>query len=183
MVRLTGGTLRGRLVKVPRGLATRPTAARVREAIFNILRDRITGARACDLFAGSGLLGLEALSRGAASCVFVERRAAAAKIIRENLQQLGLEGKGRVIVGNAVAVLSRLTEQGPFDIVFADPPYEKGYVKTVVSLFARYELLAPTGVLVIEHGPGEVPEVEEGIALVESRRYGQTQVSFLKKEI
>lgn len=176
---MTGGELRGRNLRTPPGLATRPTAAKVRQAIFNILAGRVAGARAADLYAGSGALGVEALSRGAAACVFVERDRGAAKVLMANLAALGLTGKAQVMAAGLAEVAARLKAAGPFDLILADPPYARGQVEALIGLCAARGLLAPGGVLVIEHAPAERPAPPPGLALDDRRAYGQTEVSFL----
>jgi 16S rRNA (guanine966-N2)-methyltransferase len=180
LLKISGGELRGRLVKAPPGLATRPTAAKVREALFAILGQAVREARAADLFAGSGALGLEALSRGAAWCLFVDSAPAALKLLGGNLAALGLAERARVLgldLGTAGAG-RRLAEHGPFDLILADPPYGKGLVAVALGLAAG-GLLAPGGWLVIEHSPRERPEAPPGLELDDRRAYGQTELSFL----
>ncbi|MCB2225209.1 MAG: 16S rRNA (guanine(966)-N(2))-methyltransferase RsmD [Desulfarculaceae bacterium] len=178
MLKITGGELRGRPIKAPPGLGTRPTAAKMRQALFNILGPDITEARVADLFAGSGALGLEALSRGAASCLFVEKSPAVAKVIKGNLTALGLTERGRVITTGLAAASASLEEGAPFDLILADPPYGKGQVAKVLALAADKGLLAPEGRLIIEHAPQERPEAPEGLIAVDHRRYGQSELSF-----
>ncbi|MFH1058127.1 MAG: 16S rRNA (guanine(966)-N(2))-methyltransferase RsmD [Pseudomonadota bacterium] len=181
MIKVTGGELRGRNLRTPPGLATRPTAAKVRQAIFNILAGRVAGARAADLFAGSGALGIEALSRGAAACVFVEEDRPTAGLLGANLAALGLAGRSQVIAAALAASESRLLAAGPFDLILADPPYGRGQVEALTGLCARAGMLAAGGVLVIEHAPAEHPAANDGLALDDRRAYGQTEVSFLSQ--
>ncbi len=121
-MRIIAGTYRSRLLAAPKGLATRPTSDRLRETLFNVLAPRIRGARFLDLYAGSGAVGIEALSRGAAQVVWVERAAPALKVLGANLEKLGLRGRARVHAGGVAAFLRRSEEE--FDIVFLDPPYD-----------------------------------------------------------
>ncbi len=122
-MRIIAGLYRSRQLKSPAGLATRPTSDRLRETLFNVLAPRVAGARFLDLYAGSGAVGLEALSRGAAAVTFVERSSAALRILRENLQSLGIHEHARIYAGTAGAFL-RSAERGGFDVVFLDPPYD-----------------------------------------------------------
>lgn len=179
MIKVNGGDLRGRNLRTPPGLATRPTAAKVRQAIFNILAGRVAGARVADLYAGSGALGIEALSRGAAACVFVEEARPAAKLLMANLAALGLTGRSQVMTASVAAAAAGLAAAGPFDLILADPPYGRGQVEALAGLCARTGLLAADGVLVIEHAPTERPAAPAGLALDDRRAYGQTEVSFL----
>ncbi|MCA1990097.1 MAG: 16S rRNA (guanine(966)-N(2))-methyltransferase RsmD [Desulfarculus sp.] len=179
MIKISGGELRGRNLQTPPGLATRPTAAKVRQAIFNILAGRVAGARTADLFAGSGALGLEALSRGAAACVFVENRRDAIQALRRNLTVLGLADRARVIARDALAAGGGWAGAGSLDLILADPPYGQGLVAALIRLCAAQGWLSPEGVLVIEHAPGERPPEDAGLRLIDRRAYGQTEVSFL----
>ncbi|MBU1275103.1 MAG: 16S rRNA (guanine(966)-N(2))-methyltransferase RsmD [Proteobacteria bacterium] len=178
MLKITGGQLRGRGFKAPPGLATRPTGAKMRQALFNILGPRVAGARVADIFAGSGALGLEALSRGAAWCLFVENNRATARLIQANLASLGLEETGRVAAAGLEAATGALKARAPFDLVLADPPYGKGQVARLLNLAAQGWLLAPGGQMIIEHSPEEDPGVPVGLKAQDRRRYGQSELSF-----
>ena len=125
-MRVIAGSLRRRVLEAPRGLATRPTSDRLREALFNVLAPRIQGARFLDLYAGSGAVGIEALSRGAARVVFVERAQPALRVLKSNLESLGLKGGFQVESASVVAYLRRESPQSAstFDVVFLDPPYD-----------------------------------------------------------
>ncbi|HLI03351.1 MAG TPA: 16S rRNA (guanine(966)-N(2))-methyltransferase RsmD [Terracidiphilus sp.] len=152
-MRIIAGLYRSRQLKAPAGLATRPTSDRLRETLFNVLSPRIAGSRVLDLYAGSGAVGLEALSRGAAAVTFVERARPALRVLKENLHQLGVEEHAGIYAGAAQAFL-RSTEQGGFDIVFLDPPYDNGaeYESTLGLLAdAAERWLAAGAVVVAEH--------------------------------
>lgn len=179
MIKITGGELRGRNLRTPPGLATRPTAAKVRQAIFNILAGRVAGARTADFFAGSGALGIEALSRGAADCLFVENRRDAILALRRNLTALGLTERARVATRDALAASGGWIGAGALDLILADPPYGQGLVAQLTRLCAQQGWLGPGGMLVIEHAPGERPPEDAGLRLFDRRAYGQTEVSFL----
>jgi len=178
LLKITGGELRGRVIKAPPGLGTRPTAAKMRQALFNILGPAVIGARVADLFAGSGALGLEALSRGAAWCLFVEKSPAVARLLRGNLEALGMTERGRVLTAGLTAAAGSLAQEGPFDLVLADPPYGQGLVKGVLQTTLRLGLLTPGGRLVVEHAPPERTPAPAGLAAVDHRRYGQSEFSF-----
>src|SRR5437867_231202 len=143
-MRVIGGTDRGRRLAAPRGFSTRPTAGRVREALFDILGPAVAGMRVLDLFAGTGAIGIEALSRGAARAVFVERGRDALRALRANLAALHLSrDRARVVAGDAVATLPALgRSELPFDLVFLDPPYATT-VARVLEALARGPLLKP----------------------------------------
>ncbi|MGD9123461.1 MAG: 16S rRNA (guanine(966)-N(2))-methyltransferase RsmD, partial [Desulfarculaceae bacterium] len=130
-MRISGGQWRGRRLKTPPGVATRPTSGKVKEALFNILGPVVSGARVADLFAGSGALGLEALSRGAAFCLFVEKNKSALKALEDNLATLAGGKQAQVLAVDAIRS-QRLKERGPFSLILADPPYDQGLVKRVV---------------------------------------------------
>ena len=169
-VRVVAGDLRGRRIEAPTTEATRPTTDKVREAVFNSLRsmDVVEGSRVLDLFAGTGAMGIEALSRGAAHCVFVESDRAALAVLRTNLQQLGVADKSTVISGDAVMQASQ--QQG-IDLLIADPPY--GYMD-----WARL-LVGVTAGLVVLESDREVGDIE-GWSTVRAKKYGRTHVAFLQ---
>jgi len=146
-MRIITGKARGRKLKAPLGEETRPTTDRIKESMFNILQFHLEGRRVLDLYAGSGQLGLEALSRGAAECIFVDTGAAALAAIRDNLSHTGLPG-GKVIAGDALRFLEGTDE--PFDIVLLDPPYGKGLVEKTVETLARRDLVRPGGLILAE---------------------------------
>lgn len=169
-MRVIAGTLRRRTLEAPAGLATRPTSDRLRETLFNVIAPRIEGARFLDLYAGSGAVGIEAASRGAAAVVLVERAAPALKVLRSNLEKLGLRGEVRVEAVSVSAYLRRGRAAGAegFDLVFLDPPYEEGdeYATALGYLGGDSRGLLAEGALVIaEHRRRD--ELQE--------RYGQLQ--------
>ncbi|GAB4244055.1 MAG: 16S rRNA (guanine(966)-N(2))-methyltransferase RsmD [Thermoleophilia bacterium] len=178
-IRIVAGTCRGRRLKVPRRGEVRPTSERVREAVFDVLGP-IGGLRVLDLFAGSGALGLEALSRGAAGCTFVERDRDVARILRENVVLLGFLRESEVLVMPFRRAVERLQLRGQaFDLLFVDPPYTMlGEVEPALRP-AVPALLAPGGVVVIE-GPPTL-EIDMGLEVVFRRRYGNTVVTMVKE--
>lgn len=173
--RITGGALAGRTVRVAGAHSPgfRPSAARLREALFNILGSRIVGARVADLYAGTGLVGIEAISRGAAFVVFVEASRTLARALRESLEALGIESANRVIAGRLPRALERL--EGVFDIVFLDPPYDDpAATETLAAVSSK---LAAGGLVVYEHSSRyNPPERPGGLQLVERRVYGDSAV-------
>jgi 16S rRNA (guanine966-N2)-methyltransferase len=182
-MRLTGGLDRGRKLRAPRGATTRPTGAKVREAIFNILGPPPENP-VLDVFAGTGALGIEALSRGATSACFVERDGRALQALHRNLRELGLASRARVLGTEAHAALRQLSTEGlRFDWVFIDPPYAAGVVATVLEILAGGNLLAGGGVIIVEHDKRHVPPDSVGsIHLVDRRFYGDTGVSFYRSD-
>jgi len=181
-VRVIAGTAGGLQLKVPR-TGVRPTMDRVKAAIFSSLGEKVIGARVLDLFAGAGGLGIEAMSRGAASAVFVESNRNAARIVERNLAIAGLDG--RVRMRDTFAYLKDAT--GPFDIIFADPPYEAmPGVKAFTDLLLNHPkiplLLAPDGLFVLEKRPGERLPEHPPWKIARARRYGATEVIFAEHQ-
>ncbi|HXG53093.1 MAG TPA: 16S rRNA (guanine(966)-N(2))-methyltransferase RsmD [candidate division Zixibacteria bacterium] len=182
MMRVTGGQARGRRLKVPRGEAVRPTAARVKEALFNILPHDLSGLSVLELFAGTGSVAIEALSRGAERALLVDASERSAEAIRNNLRQLGLAPRARVRVAEASQALRALERAGErFDIIFLDPPYDRGLAHGTLERIGRAELLRPSGVVIAEHSVREkVEEAYGALALADRRRYGDTVLSFFR---
>jgi len=179
-MRIVAGSARGRALKGPRSAAIRPTADRVRESIFKILGQWLDGQRVLDLYAGTGALGLEAISRGAARAVLVDSGKEAVSLCRQNAQDLGFEERVAVMampVERAVEALARAGER--FDLVFADPPYA---AEVTTRTLERVEpLLAPGGVCVVEHDKREaVPESVGRLGRTDARAFGDTRVAFFR---
>jgi 16S rRNA (guanine966-N2)-methyltransferase len=175
-MRIIAGTAKGFTLKAPPE-GTRPMTGRAKESLFSILRDRLSGAVVLDLYAGSGALGLEALSRGAASCVFVERSTRAAKILEANVAHVGLGGS--VERRSVESALPRL--RGPFDIVFVDPPYPEDDAKVHTVLEGIAPLLDGGGVLVLHRQARSRVEVPEFLTSVDQRRYGDAVVTLMER--
>ncbi len=179
-MRVIGGRAKGRRLKVPKGRALRPTADRVKEALFNILPHDLSGYKVLDLFAGTGNLTLEALSRGAAEAILIDASREAGKTIHENLKALGFLGRSRTWTAPVFRSIRLLSRRGEtFDLIFLDPPYEKDWVGRVLTAIAQKGLLRETGVLVAEHSVREKVEETYGpLTLQDQRRYGSTLLSF-----
>lgn len=176
-MRIIAGKWRGRPLRTPKGFTVRPTSDRVREAIFDILGDRVAGAATLDLFAGSGALGLEALSRGAPSAVFVESDPGAFGILRGNIESLGAPGAESLHLDYRQA-LRRLRARGMrFDLVFLDPPYGRGMAAESAEGLGRAGLLESGATVVVEEAARTPDAVfPEGWEAVADRRYGDTRV-------
>jgi 16S rRNA (guanine966-N2)-methyltransferase len=173
-VRVVGGQLGGRGLRAPRGSATRPTSDRVREAVFSILA-AVEGARVLDLFAGSGALGIEALSRGAATATFVDSSPAAVAVLRENLARLGLEAQAEVLRRPALRALACTPVVGAqYDLVFLDPPYRLAGPLGVELSSALPPLLAPGARVVVESDRRTPLELD--LVLLRERQYGDTLI-------
>jgi 16S rRNA (guanine966-N2)-methyltransferase len=185
-MRIVGGAFRGRRLVAPEGQSTRPTADRTREALFNVLTHArwapaLEGARIIDLFAGSGALGLEALSHGAAFCLFVERSAAARAAIGANIAALGLEAKTRIDASDAAALARRHMRAGvAFDIALLDPPYGKGLAEAALDRLANGDWLAENALVVLERGLSDPAPTPPGFELLGERVWGAARVSFLR---
>jgi len=185
-MRIVSGQYRGKAIVAPPGEATRPTSDRARQAVFNILEHAawapdLHGARVIDVFAGSGALGLEALSRGAGFCLFVETDDAARGAIRENIDAMHLFGVTRVHRRDATDLGPRPASAGaPFDIAFLDPPYAKGLGEKAVAELHAHGWLAPGAILMFERGRGEVDPVLEGFEQIDARDYGAARVLFYR---
>ncbi|WP_437966849.1 16S rRNA (guanine(966)-N(2))-methyltransferase RsmD [Sorangium sp. So ce260] len=178
-MRVIAGRLGGRRLAAPRGEGTRPTADRVREALFSSLGD-VTGALVCDIYAGTGALGIEALSRGARRAVFVESGRPALATLRENLAALGLAEATRVVPLPVERALDLLRDEGPFDLALLDPPYAAlaRAAAAAARLAGPLGLLAPAGRLVLEHARRDPSPEIAGLTCAAVRTYGDTAVSF-----
>ena len=177
-MKIAGGTFRGRPLAVPRGDEVRPTQDRVREALFNMLQGVVAGAQFLDLFAGSGAVGLEALSRGAAGVTFVEAAPRHLACLARNVASLGVGAQARCVHADVYAWLDR-PSPAPFDIVFADPPYALGVARTyagVLTALAARGYVAPGGLFVAEMTRTQQPDVAPAWEVCRDRVYGQTRL-------
>ena len=179
-MRVVSGSARGRRLKELQGMETRPTTDRVKEGLFNIIQFDIEGRKVLDLFAGTGQLGIECLSRGAASAVFVDRRTDAVKLIRENLKATRLSDKARVVSGDSMEFLKSLRES--FDLIFLDPPYEAGLLEPAIAHIAKFDILSPHGIIVAEHPVGmALPALAAPYRLHRTYRYGKIALSLYRR--
>lgn len=179
-MRIVAGTARGRTIDAPQGLDTRPTLDRVRENVFNILQVKVRGAKVLDLFAGSGAMSFEAISRGAVSAVLVDRDRQANLVQRRNAEKLRMDGQCRILLCDwqqAVHTLQAAGEQ--YDLVILDPPYAMHDMNGVMN--ALRSLLAPEAVILLEHEAKTFPSTPDGFDLYDSRRYGIAGVSFFRQ--
>jgi 16S rRNA (guanine966-N2)-methyltransferase len=186
-MRIIAGTHKGRNLVAPKGMGTRPTGDRTRESLFNVIvhaewAPPIEGARVIDLFAGSGALGLEAMSRGAAFCLFVETDHGARGAIRDNIEALGLFGTTRLHRRSAIDLGAKPAGVGnPFTLAFIDPPYHKGLVQPALDGLAGGDWLSDDALVVAETGADEAL-MFAGWTLLDARDYGAARVSFLKRD-
>lgn len=180
-MRIIAGRFRGRALAAPSGRETRPTSGLARGALFEILRGELEDARVADLFAGTGALGLEALSRGASWIDFYEYDRRALVALRKNIESLGVAERTRVIAGRLPEVLG---EGEPYDVVLMDPPWRRGFESRVAARLVERRRLSPNGVLVIEIPRGQsLPEIDDGslgLAPTDQRRYGDTELRFAR---
>jgi len=186
-MRIIAGKYKGRRLKAFKGTRIRPTSDRVREALFSILGDKVRGSRVLDLFAGSGGLGLESLSRGADKVVFVEKASSAREIIRDNITALSAESSCEVIPGDYRNALRSLGNKNvSFDIIFVDPPYqdtENGAAENILSLILESDTLRGDGLVVIEHScRGKINVPDSYWKIIQFKRYGRSCLSILTGE-
>lgn len=183
-MRIITGAAKGRRLRAPKGLSVRPTAARVKESLFNILPRDFSGVRILDLFAGTGNLSIEALSRGAQRAVLVDASTRSSEIIRDNLDRLGFSDRAKIWILPVARCLRSLAKQGEtFDLIFLDPPYDKGLVASSLHLIDAGRLLAEAGRIIVEHSTREAVEERYGTLLLNDRRhYGDTLLSFFRRE-
>ena len=179
-MRVITGKARGVQLKTPDGLTTRPTTDRVKEALFSIINFDIPGARVLDLFGGTGQLGIEALSRGAKSAVFVDAREDACRLIRENLKRTKLEQDACVVRSDYMDFLKRCRE--PFDIIFLDPPYAETFLENSLNLITEIDILQSGGIIVAERPLGkELPWEFQGYTRSRDYKYGKILLTVYRK--
>ena len=175
-MRIIAGNMRGRTIEAPKGRDTRPTLDRVRESLFGILQFDLPGRRVLDLFAGSGSLGLEALSRGAAYAYFCDRDRGAQQAVNRNIANLGLQEQAQLFPVSYEAAIAMLAQRGvQVELVFLDPPYAGGLYENAFSL------LLQSGILAAEHSPKAPLPVPQGLCAYDTRRYGDVAITFLRE--
>ena len=180
-MRVITGKARGIQLKTPDGMQTRPTADRVKEALFSIINFDVPGAKVLDLFGGTGQLGIEALSRGAESAVFVDAREDACKIVRENIRRTKLENQARVIRSDYLDYLRRCKER--FDIILLDPPYAEAYLENALKCITEIDILQTDGIIVTERPLGkDLPFEYDGLSRSKDYKYGNTLLTLYRKD-
>lgn len=178
-MRIISGTAKRRRLVSPKSPFIRPVSDKVKGAIFNILGS-VEKLSVLDLFAGTGSVGLEAGSRGASKVVLVDSGPEAQKIIRQNITACHLEGIASIIRGNIPHILKKMAKSGVrFDLVFVDPPYDRGLVTPTLSALLEFKLIDAQSVIIIEHSPREMPGYK-GLSLFDRRKYGQTYISMMR---
>ena len=181
-MRVITGSAGGRRLLELEGLETRPTTDRVKEGVFSALQFDIEGRRVLDLFAGTGQMGIECLSRGAVSAVFVDRRKDAAQLVKKNLNLTNLQDRARVVNGDSLAFLAGTKER--FDLVFLDPPYASGLLEQALEALTApgFDILTPYGIIVAEHPADRRLDVPTGCRLRKTYRYGKIAVTLFRRE-
>ena len=182
---MISGTAKGHKLKTIRGITTRPTSDRVKESLFNIIAGYVAQAEVLDLYAGTGSLGIEALSRGAMNAVFVDRDRLAVSVIKDNLLHTRLMDRAEVINAAAAAALEGLSARGKsYDLIFLDPPYNKGLIPETITRICRLNILTPGGIIVSERSrEDEVPEAVGCLKVLRNQRYGDTVLTFYSREL
>ena len=180
-MRVITGKARGVQLKTPEGLQTRPTTDRVKEALFSIIQFDVPGTRVLDLFGGTGQLGIEAISRGAISAVFVDAGEKACALIKENLRRCRMEGEGRVVRSDYLEFLSRCREK--FDLVFLDPPYAEVFLENALKKITEIDILQSGGIIIAERPlDKELPWVFPGFTRSKDYKYGKSLLTLFKKD-
>lgn len=183
-MRIVAGAAKGRKIEAPKGMDVRPTTDRVREALFSAIAFRIHNNRVLDLFAGTGALGLEALSRGAATAVFADRSRQSIEIIRRNIALCGFQARSTVWERDAATTVNRLKAEGrQFDLVFLDPPYESVLLEQSLVALDEAALVAEDGLILAEHPANRPPRLPPGLSIASTKRYGKTLLSFVKRAL
>lgn len=181
-MRVISGIAKGTRLKTPDGAHTRPTADRVKEAVFSILQFELEGARVLDLFAGTGQMGIEALSRGAAAAVFVDERKDACKLVEENLRFAKFSDRGKVIQSDYMSYLNR--RDGKFDLIILDPPYAEIFLENSLKSISEIDILSDRGIIICERPANKPLDVEfNGLTRGKDYRYGKTWVTIYRKSV
>jgi 16S rRNA (guanine966-N2)-methyltransferase len=184
LLRVISGKLKGKKLFSIKGLGLRPTSDRVREAIFDILQGSIDGGKVLDLFAGTGAMGIEALSRGAVSAVFVESSPESLSALQRNLGESRLQGDSEVLSREVKEGIRFLASRGEkFDLIFLDPPYGKGFTRMTLEALAGSPIAGPETLIVAEHSPDDGVEEILDLKRVDHRKYVGTRVSFFRKAV
>ena len=180
-MRVITGIARGRRLKEPNGMETRPTTDRVKEGIFSSIQFEVEGRKVLDLFGGTGQMGIEALSRGAAHCTFVDLQKQAVAVIRENVNSTGFADQSTIIQGDALAFLSRCREK--FDLIFLDPPYGSGLLEKAMETITAIDIVSENGIIVCENGSNSGwPVVTEPYRMQKEYRYGKIRTALYRRE-
>jgi len=179
-LRVIAGTAKGKVLKTPDGMFTRPTADRVKEALFSIIQFDLPGAKVLDLFAGTGQLGIEALSRGASEAYFVDEREDACRLVRENLKRTNMDSIGHVVRSDYLSFLKKCTNK--FDIIILDPPYAEVFLENSINMITEIDILQTNGIIIAERPVGkEIPGGFSGYIRSKDYKYGNTLLTLYRK--
>ncbi|MCK9522544.1 MAG: 16S rRNA (guanine(966)-N(2))-methyltransferase RsmD [Proteobacteria bacterium] len=178
-MRIVAGSARGRRLEVPKGVGVRPTASSIREALFSSLGPKVQQAVVLDAFAGSGALGLEALSRGAQRTVFIEQHRGHLAVLRRNIEHCGFAARSEVVSGDALVFLAHNPKGLCFDLIFLDPPYGASPLEPALARIAAGRWLSDGGIIVAEHDAGRLPALPAALHFTRTRTYGNTALSTL----
>lgn len=177
-IKVSGGSFKSRFLQYPSEISLRPTTSKVKEAIFNMIGNEIKGKRVLDLFCASGNLGIEALSRGAESVVFVDHAQKVLKYLSINLKNLNIQNRVKVIKMDVIKFLKRSKEK--FELIFADPPYRKGWIERILPHCVT--LLAPQGIIVVEHEKELILKDLDDLKIIKKKKYGDTAITIFKRK-
>ncbi len=182
MLRVISGSARGHKLKTIKGIDTRPTSDKVKESIFNIIATEIIDSNVLDVFAGTGSLGIEALSRGAKKAVFIDKSMDSCDIIRENLAHTKLADRAEIYSKDYKSGIERLYRNGyKFDLIFLDPPYNKNFIQNTLKLVTKNDIISDDGIIVVEHSHSDgLPESCGKLKAVDTRKYGDTMITIYK---
>ncbi|SHH09454.1 16S rRNA (guanine(966)-N(2))-methyltransferase RsmD [Tepidibacter thalassicus] len=183
-MRVISGSARGLKLKSPKGMDVRPTTDRVKESVFNIINNRLMDSFVLDVFSGTGSLGIEALSRGAQKCIFVDLSKESIKIIKENVQKARFDEKSEIILSDAINAINKLAaRKNKFDIIFMDPPYLKNLIEPVLEEISKKNILENNGIIIVEHDTKDkLSEKINNIYMYREKKYGNTTISFFALE-
>lgn len=182
-MRIITGIAKGKKLRAPEGLGTRPTADRVKQSLFNMLSGKLIEATVLDLFAGTGNLGLEAISQRASYCCFVEQDRKAYSILSQNIAELGFQKYSETHLGDALEYVARLgAKQKQFDLIFLDPPYGKSLIQIAITSILKHSLLSEDGIIISEYDiEDQIPERIGEIEMYRTVKYGRTKLSFWRR--
>lgn len=180
-MRIIAGDAKGRILFTPKNLDVRPTGDKIKESIFSMIDSYIEDSVVIDLFAGTGNLGLEAISRGAREAYFIDNNYTSLNIVKKNIEITGYIKESHVIYANYEKAIKDMNTKA--NIIFVDPPYNKGHIKNSIKLISYYEILSDKGIIVIEHSINEMYDETPGLELIKSKKYGITMISILRSLI
>ncbi|SHJ58635.1 16S rRNA (guanine(966)-N(2))-methyltransferase RsmD [Tepidibacter formicigenes] len=183
-MRVISGSARGLKLKSPKGMDVRPTTDRVKESVFNIINNRLIDSFVLDIFSGTGSLGIEALSRGAQKCTFIDSSKESIKVIKENIEKARVNDKSEVILSDAISAINKLgVRRDKFDIIFMDPPYLKNLIEPVLEEISKKNILEEDGIIIVEHDTkDELLEEINNLYKYREKKYGNTTISFFALE-